>query len=253
MVAQVLVGVVMVVGTVIGLVWFQRSLDKPGGRAGLGGIGDALGNLTDVFEPGQARAAREIRRHQDAGPVSRTPDDEDDDPLLLVTHPDGTPRSVRLRSTPRLRLVPMTREHAVDVCTWRYPPPYDCYDMTDADPDVLASSEGGYHAVLAGGRLIGFRCFGAEGRVPGWEYDDSALDTGGGLRPELVGSGLGRAVVAAGLAHGRALLAPAAFRVTVAAFNGRALHTVESLGFRRVDSFVAPTGRRYLVLLRPEE
>ena len=49
---QVLAGTLMVLGTVLGLVWFQRSLDRPGGRTGLGGIGDAFGNLIDVFEPG---------------------------------------------------------------------------------------------------------------------------------------------------------------------------------------------------------
>lgn len=99
--AQVTVGVVMVVGTVVGLVLFQRSLDKPGGRAGLGGIGDAFGNLVDVFDPGQARSAREIKRELDAGPVTRAPDDEDDDPLRLVTGPDGRPRAVRIH--PRLQ------------------------------------------------------------------------------------------------------------------------------------------------------
>jgi len=110
-----------------------------------------------------------------------------------------------------------------------------------------------FHAVLAGERLVGFRSFGVDGQVPGWEYDDSALDTGGGLRPELVGRGLGRDAIAAGLAFGRAVFAPAAFRVTVASFNARALRTVESLGFARVGRFDATRdGRGFEVLVRPE-
>jgi hypothetical protein len=97
---QLAVGAVMVLGTVLGLVWFQRSLDKPGGRDGLGGIGDALGNLIDVYEPGGARAARDLQQHDNAGPVSRIPDGEDDDPIRLITAPDGTPRAVRIRRPP---------------------------------------------------------------------------------------------------------------------------------------------------------
>ncbi len=152
-----------------------------------------------------------------------------------------------------LRIAPLVREHAEDVCTWRYPPPYDCYDMTDADPDDLLNPERGFHAVLDGDRLIGFRSFGADGQVPGWEYDVSALDTGGGLRPELVGQGLGRPAITTGLAYGRAAFRPPAFRVTVADFNLRAVRTVESLGFQRVGRFAAATGgRRFGVFVRPE-
>lgn len=95
---EVAVGVLMVLVTVVGLGWFQRSLDKPGGRDGLGSIGDAFGNLIDVFEPAQARASRELKRHLDAGAVTRSPDDEDD-PVQLINGPDGRPRAVRVRRT----------------------------------------------------------------------------------------------------------------------------------------------------------
>lgn len=141
----------------------------------------------------------------------------------------------------------------MDICTWCYPAPYDCYDLTDADPDELLDAERGFHAVLDGDRLIGFRSFGPDGQVPGWTYDDTALDTGGGLRPELTGRGLGRAVIVAGLAFGRHRFEPPAFRVTVASFNSRALHTMASLGFTRIGRFAATnTGRGFEVLTRPE-
>jgi hypothetical protein len=94
---QVLIAVGMLAATVGGLVLFQRRLDRPGGRRGLGAIHDAFGNTIDVFDPGRSRADRELRRHQDAGPVSRIPSDEDDKPIVIVTNPDGSPRAARVR------------------------------------------------------------------------------------------------------------------------------------------------------------
>jgi [ribosomal protein S18]-alanine N-acetyltransferase len=152
-----------------------------------------------------------------------------------------------------IHVAPLTRKQADDICTWRYEVPYDIYDMVGVNPEELLEPDLGYHAVMAGDRLIGFRSFGPDGQVPGWEYDDSALDTGGGLRPELTGQGLGRAAIAAGLAFGRTRFAPAAFRVTVASFNTRALRTVESLGFERVGRFTAShDAREFDVLARAE-
>jgi ribosomal-protein-alanine N-acetyltransferase len=152
-----------------------------------------------------------------------------------------------------LVIAPLAREHALEICTWRYAAPYSSYDMTGADPDWLLDPASGFHAVLRGDELVGFRSYGEDGRVPGWPYDDHALDTGGGLRPSLTGQGLGPSAIAAGLAHGRATYAPSAFRVTVASFNARALRVVDALGFTRVGEFDATTdGSRFVVLVRPE-
>ena len=103
----------------------------------------------------------------------------------------------------------MTSAYAADIVTWRYPAPYDCYDMTGASPAFLISQEGGFYALVEGQELIGFRSFGEDGRVPGGDYDSSALDTGGGLRPDLTGKGLGREAIGTGLAFGRREFAPA--------------------------------------------
>lgn len=71
--------------------------------------------------------------------------------------------------------------------------------------------------------------------------------------PNSRGKGLGRTVIAAGLAFGGTRFGPAAFRVTVASFNARALHTVASLGFERVGSFKAiRDARDFDVLVRLE-
>lgn len=155
-----------------------------------------------------------------------------------------------------LRLVPLAPEHAAALTTWRYPAPYDVYDLVGAAPADLLDPRAGFHALLAGEELVGFRSYGADGRVPGYDYEahhPGALDTGGGLRPDLTGRGLGRTAIAAGLAHGRALFAPTAFRVSVAAFNHRALRVLTSLGFERVDGFAATRdGAAFEVLLLRE-
>jgi [ribosomal protein S18]-alanine N-acetyltransferase len=147
----------------------------------------------------------------------------------------------------------MSAAYAAQIVTWRYPAPYDCYDMTGASAAFIASAESGFYALTDLDELIGFRSFGADGRVPGGDYDDSALDTGGGLRPDLTGKGLGREAISTGLEFGRREFAPAAFRVTVASFNERALRVIRGLGFRQVGSFAATTdGRRFEILVRPE-
>jgi [ribosomal protein S18]-alanine N-acetyltransferase len=148
----------------------------------------------------------------------------------------------------------MTAEYAPHIVTWRYAAPYDCYDMTGVAPESLVDPAGGFHALVDEGGLIGFRSFGPDGRVPGGVYDSSALDTGGGLRPELTGRGLGREAISTGLAFGVRQFAPPAFRMTIAAFNVRAQKVVLSLGFAETGWFTATNnGRPYVVFTGPEE
>lgn len=147
----------------------------------------------------------------------------------------------------------MTPEYAAKIVGWRYPAPYDFYDMTDANLAFMASPASGYFAVIEGAELVGFRSFGPDGQVPGGGYDSSALDTGGGLRPDLSGKGLSRAAILTGLEFGRREFSPAAFRMTIAAFNVRARRVVTSLGFSVEASFLASAdGTRYDILVRPE-
>jgi ribosomal-protein-alanine N-acetyltransferase len=112
----------------------------------------------------------------------------------------------------------MNDEEARAVVAWRYEAPYDFYDMAN-DPEGLEDLLGpperrrGYYAVLSGGDLAGFFCFGTGGQLPGFDYpDDGSVDVGLGLRPDLTSRGLGLEYLLAGLEFGRRRFAPAGFR-----------------------------------------
>src|SRR5215469_8465714 len=91
-----------------------------------------------------------------------------------------------------LRFEPLTRSGALAMMSWRYPAPYSGYDLDTRDPNVLAEllrPQNHYHAIFSGEEMIGFFCLGPDARVPGWDYDDTALDLGMGLRPDWTGLG----------------------------------------------------------------
>lgn len=152
-----------------------------------------------------------------------------------------------------VQIVRMTMAYAADIATWRYGAPYNCYDMTGCDPAFLVDPASGFFALVDQTGLIGFRSFGVDGQVPGGEYDDSALDTGGGLRPELTGQGRGREAIRTGLEFGRKTFRPQAFRVTIAIFNIRAQRVIAALGFHQTCTFPASTdGLDYGIWIKPE-
>lgn len=89
---------IAVVSSGLLVLMLSRWLQRPGAwTAGSGGAADALGNFIDVFDPARSRADRDLQEHHNAGPVTKTPDDEDDDPVKLVPGPDGRPRRVTVR------------------------------------------------------------------------------------------------------------------------------------------------------------
>jgi hypothetical protein len=89
-------GIVLLAGTGVAIYCYQRSLDKPGGREGLGHVGDMFGADRGVQPRGgtRPRVAQGARARR---PGTPTPDDLDDDPIRLLTNPDGTPRAIRIR------------------------------------------------------------------------------------------------------------------------------------------------------------
>ncbi len=151
----------------------------------------------------------------------------------------------------------MSHNYAYQIATWRYEVPYDFYGYTDSDYEsniaYLTDERNEFFAVVSEGSLIGFRSFGEDGRVHGGNYDDSYLDTGGGLRPDLTGNGIGEEIVRKGLEFGSALFDTERFRVTIAAFNKRALTICRRLGFHECKKFQRESDDAEFVVLTLEK
>jgi RimJ/RimL family protein N-acetyltransferase len=74
------------------------------------------------------------------------------------------------------------------------------------------------------------------------------------VRPDLTGQGRGHTYVSALLNFARRTFAPAAFRVTVAKFNKRALRVWEKAGFRPMQTFRRERdGMAFVVLVREDK
>lgn len=139
----------------------------------------------------------------------------------------------------------MSVQDAHDVIAWRYPAPYDVYNLADNDDLVEELTTGTYRAAVDGGGLVcGFFCTGRDAQVPGGDYAEAALDVGLGLRPDLTGQGRGGDFVADVLDW---LSPQVPVRLTVAAFNQRAQRCYGSLGFDTTGRFRAPHGEFILM------
>lgn len=134
---------------------------------------------------------------------------------------------------------PMTEEAAADILQWRYPPPYDFYNCPPGyDPARLAAPNA-FVCFDAQGRPAGTFSFGADGQIPTVEenpYQPGFLDIGLRLRPDLCGQGHGTGYIQAGLAFGREVFQASRFRLSVAAFNQRAIRANQKCGFAVVGT-----------------
>jgi ribosomal-protein-alanine N-acetyltransferase len=152
----------------------------------------------------------------------------------------------------RFTFRPMSERDADAITTWWYEGPYAFYDSPPNARQSLLNPAYHYYAVTSDGDLMGFCCFGEDARVPGGAYPAGPLDVGLGMRPDLTGRGLGLAFFEAILAFGRERFHPAVFRLTVAAFNKRAIRVYERAGFRRTRSFTTRIGGRAYEFLQME-
>lgn len=91
-----------------------------------------------------------------------------------------------------MKIRTLTESAAEAIATWRYPGRYKTYDVSD-----VSTSEAGFWAVEHEATLVGYCCFGQDGRVPGAVEEPGTLDVGYGMRPDLMGPGLGREFVGA--------------------------------------------------------
>jgi [ribosomal protein S18]-alanine N-acetyltransferase len=147
-------------------------------------------------------------------------------------------------------------EDAKFVATWSYDPPYDIYDDDPIDfEDYLVRDENdfGYFAIVSADddEIVGFCCFGPEARVVGQEAIDGVVDIGGGIRPDLVSTGVATAVFPTIIQFALAKYGPTQLRTAVATFNERSTRLCISAGFEIVRRFDGP-GREFYELVRTE-
>lgn len=156
-----------------------------------------------------------------------------------------------------LRFYHMTEKNARSIIAWHYEAPYDVYNLTvapgeDSVQEYLLPENAYYSIHDVHDEMIGYCCFGQDARVPGGEYQDNALDVGLGLRPDLTGKGYGREFVQAILDFGLKQYAPQAFRMTVAAFNKRAIRVYQTLGFTPVMNFTKNRNGTPFILMKQD-
>jgi RimJ/RimL family protein N-acetyltransferase len=155
-----------------------------------------------------------------------------------------------------LKFHPMDEASARKRLNWRYEPPYNFYNpRTDATEylmqDLLDPHKAYYAITDEQGVLVGYCCFGINARVPGGDYNKMALDVGLGMRPDLTGQGRGHGFFTAIVDFAWRELKPQALRVTVAAFNRRAMRVYEKAGFERVQEFQrSGDGAEFVILVK---
>ncbi|MEK4852917.1 GNAT family N-acetyltransferase [Paenibacillus sp. FSL H7-0756] len=155
----------------------------------------------------------------------------------------------------------MDEPAAREIVNWRYEPPYTLYNMldaADAAEDIEELLDGSYFSVAAAdGALIGFFCYGqnaqvGEGIESGLYLDGTALDIGLGIRPDLTGQGHGLAFLQAGMRFAEQTYDAKRFRLSVAAFNLRAVRLYKKAGFVLLHSFVHQHGESEMEFLLME-
>ncbi|MEZ4659641.1 MAG: GNAT family N-acetyltransferase [Caldilineaceae bacterium] len=150
----------------------------------------------------------------------------------------------------QLSIQPINRNFAIQICNWRYEPPYDIYNW-GSPPDeetlrYILDPAFAFHAIVdAEGELAGFCSFGKDGQVPGGDYGLDALDIGMGVRPDLTGRRLGAIFATAVTDFAIGQYAPARLRVTIARFNKRAMRVWEKIGFKKVAEFQSTKQRPF--------
>jgi len=151
----------------------------------------------------------------------------------------------------RFDFQPISVSDAEGIVAWRYPRPYHLYDMKDATQ--LLNPRFHYHVSRSEQQVTAFLCYGKGAQVPGFDYDDSCVDVGWGLRPDLTDQGLGACFVSQVTAfmHPRTERKP--LRVTIMALNERCQKACGPAGFVYSTRFVRPSdGKRFVVMTEKE-
>jgi RimJ/RimL family protein N-acetyltransferase len=162
------------------------------------------------------------------------------------------------RKLPTVHYRSLEQADAHAIARWEYPAPYDAYSRPFRDPEqvaLLLEPAAGYYALLSeDGKLVGYFCLGAAGRIAGGAYRGTGLDLGLALRPDLAGLGQAAGYTRAVMRQLACERSAEWIRVTIEAWNRRARRLCEGLGFRRVavfGGFRRARAGNYVVLARP--
>ncbi|SDL80583.1 GNAT family N-acetyltransferase [Sediminibacillus halophilus] len=136
----------------------------------------------------------------------------------------------------------LNEESAREISSWKYEEPYDLYSHDGSPALINELLNGSYYGARVNESLIGYYCYGESAQVPAGKkegfYGGTALDIGLGLRPNLTGKGFGTSFLSRGMEFGSTTFQPDRFRLTVAAFNQRAVIVYQRLGFTIQGAFM---------------
>ncbi|KAA1039998.1 GNAT family N-acetyltransferase [Macrococcus equipercicus] len=153
-----------------------------------------------------------------------------------------------------IEIRPMTRSWAEQIGGWDFGEGYEFYNIEGDLYIIEEFLNGHYYAAFCDDELIGFFCDGEMATVA-FDYDiiTDCLDIGLALRPDLTSQGYGRQLMAALMEFYRNMQQVNYFRLTVAAFNSRAVRLYERMGFQHVQQFEVVEGNErlsfYIMLL----
>jgi RimJ/RimL family protein N-acetyltransferase len=158
----------------------------------------------------------------------------------------------------------MTEDAADRIMNWSYPNPYSIYSFSPSQELKEELLNGEYYYVSSDvqydiDELIGYVCYGASARIPLPEaktfyHDVSCIDIGLGIKPEKCGDGKGAKFLAEAMAYMQNRENNRCYRLTVAAFNQRAIKVYKRLGFVEVGQFTRKSdGQLFLVMIRELE
>ena len=136
----------------------------------------------------------------------------------------------------------LDEKSARTILQWQYEAPHDIYNVASSDPEAtlqyLLDPQNALYSIFGQpDDLEAFCSFGPDGQVSGGDYSTPALDIGLGLRPDLTGQGYGSEYVNAVINFALSTYSAEQLRVTIAAFNGRALRVWEKAGFQVIQKF----------------
>ena len=139
-----------------------------------------------------------------------------------------------------LSIHPMLKKYDYEIAHWKYEGVYEFYNrmgeiqLSDRPEEIIENS---FVVLNVNGELIGHFHFGSVGRIPtveNYDYTDEYLDMGLGMRPDVCGLGMGANFIKLGTEFAEQKYNMKKLRLSVAAFNERAIKAYEKAGFIKI-------------------